>query len=252
MNDIVVKVQDLEKNYGERQVLKKVSLSIKKGETKVITGPSGHGKSTLLKCINLLEKPDAGKIWLGNKEITSPKIDINRIRMRIGFVFQEHNLFHHLTVMDNVLIGLVKVKKMKKEEALDKARQTLETVYVDKELWSKYPAQISGGEKQRVAIARALAMEPEIILYDEPTTGLDPRLIDEVLNVMKELSRKGVTSLVVTHEIDFALEVADEIMFMYDGKIIERGKPEKIVFNPDNPIAREFFARTKRLYGGEK
>lgn len=248
-NDIVLKVENLHKNYGNIKVLKGIFFTIRRGETKVITGPSGAGKSTLLRCLNMLTKPDEGKIWLENIELTSPLTDVNKMRQKIGFVFQEFNLFHHLTALENVTIGLTKVKKLSKKEALKKAKEALLLVHITEDLWYKYPAQLSGGQKQRVAIARALAMEPVIIFYDEPTSALDPQLIGEVLQVMKELAERKVTSLIVTHEIGFALEVADEIMFMYDGKIIERGSPKEIVFNPKHEITRRFFERIGKLYG---
>ncbi|RLG85613.1 MAG: glutamine ABC transporter ATP-binding protein [Thermoprotei archaeon] len=247
--DIVLKAEDIHKSYGSLKVLKGVSFEIKKGETKVIAGPSGAGKSTLLRCLNLLTKPDKGRVWLEDIELTNPSVNINKIRQKIGFVFQEFNLFHHLTALDNVMIGLRKVKKLPKEEALRRAKEALLTVHITEDLWHKYPAQLSGGQKQRVAIARALAMDPVIILYDEPTSALDPQLVGEVLQVMKELARSGVTGLVVTHEIGFALEVADEMMFMYDGRILEKGPPKEVVFNPKHEITRKFFEQVGRLYG---
>jgi len=248
-SDVVLKAENLHKSYGKVKVLKGVSLEIRRGETKVIMGPSGAGKSTLLKCLNLLTKPDKGKVWLENIELTNPKVNINKLRARIGFVFQEFNLFHHLTALENVMIGLTKVKKLPKNEALRKAKEALLTVHITEDLWNKYPAQLSGGQKQRVAIARALAMDPVVMLYDEPTSALDPQLVSEVLQVIMELARKGVTSLIVTHEVDFALEVANEIMFMYDGKIVERGSPEKIVFNPSREVTRRFFEKIGRTRG---
>ncbi len=247
--DVVLRAEDIHKSYGKLQVLKGVTFEIRKGETKVIAGPSGAGKSTLLRCLNLLTMPDKGRVWLEDIELTDPKVDINKMRQKIGFVFQEFNLFHHLTALENVMIGLTKVKKMPKEEALRSAKEALLTVHITEDLWHKYPAQLSGGQKQRVAIARALAMDPVIILYDEPTSALDPQLVGEVLQVMKELARKGVTGLVVTHEIGFALEVADEIMFMYDGKILEKGPPKEVVFNPKHEVTKKFFEKIGRLYG---
>jgi len=240
--DVVLRVENLRKRYGERVVLDGVSLEVERGATKVILGPSGVGKSTLLKCINLLTAPDSGRVWLEGVELTSPDVDINKMRQKIGFVFQEFNLFHHLTVLKNVMIGPLKVKKLPEDEAYKVAAAALKRVHINEELWSKYPAQISGGEKQRVAIARALAMGPSIILYDEPTSALDPTLVGEVLQVIKELSKAGMTSLIVTHEINFALEVANEIMFMYEGKIVERGSPEELIANPKHDITKKYFA----------
>lgn len=251
MRDVVLKVEDIHKRYGDQEVLKGVSFEVRRGETKVIAGPSGSGKSTLLRCINLLTKPDKGKVWLEGVELTDPRVDINKMRQKIGFVFQHFNLFRHLRAIDNVMIGLVKVKKMPKEEARRRAEEALLSVHITPDLWEKYPAQLSGGQQQRVAIARALAMDPVIILYDEPTSALDPQLIGEVLEVMKELSRRHVTSLVVTHEIGFALSVADEMMFLYDGRIIEMGPPREVVYNPKHEVTSEFFKRVHGLYSAE-
>jgi len=248
-SDIVLKAENLHKSYGKVEVLKGVSLEIRRGETKVIMGPSGAGKSTLLRCLNLLTKPDKGRVWLENVELTNPKVNINKMRVKIGFVFQEFNLFHHLTALENVMIGLTKVKKIPKKEALRKAKETLLAVHITEDLWDKYPAQLSGGQKQRAAIARALAMDPVVMLYDEPTSALDPQLVGEVLQVIKELARKGVTSLIVTHEVDFALEIADEIMFMYDGRIVEKGPPGEVIFNPKHEVTRKFFEKISKLYG---
>ena len=250
--EVVLRAEGIHKRYGKLEVLKGVTFDIKRGETKVIAGPSGAGKSTLLRCLNLLTMPDKGKVWLEDVELTNPSVDINKMRQKIGFVFQEFNLFHHLTALDNVMIGLTKVKKLPKEEAIKRAKEALLTVHITEDLWHKYPAQLSGGQKQRVAIARALAMNPVIILYDEPTSALDPQLVGEVLQVMKELARKGVTGLVVTHEIGFALEVADEIMFMYDGVILEKGPPKEVVFNPKHDATKKFFEKIGRLYGERK
>jgi len=236
----MLKVEDLYKSYGNVNALNGVTFSLGKGETKVIVGPSGAGKSTLLKCINLLIKPDRGRIFLEGEEITNPSTNENKVRQKIGFVFQEFNLFNHLTVLGNVMIGLTKVKRIPKEEALEKAREVLNMVHIREDLWNRYPSQISGGEKQRVAIARALAMEPVLMLYDEPTSALDPQLADEVLQVMKELSRMGVTSLIVTHEMNFALEVADEILFMSDGRIVHTGSPTELLSSPKHDLAVRF------------
>ncbi len=247
---VVLRAEDLWKKYDTGDyVVKGVSLELRRGETKVIAGPSGAGKSTLLRCLNLLVRPDKGRVWLEDVELTRPGVDLYKARSRIGFVFQEFNLFTHMTVLENVMIGLRKVKKYPKEKARKKAEEALTIVHIPKDLWSRYPAQLSGGQKQRVAIARALAMDPVVMLYDEPTSALDPQLVGEVLDVIKELARNGVTSLIVTHEIGFALEVADEILFMYSGEIIERGAPEDVVFNPRHEVAKRFFKNIGRLYG---
>ncbi|MEM3480402.1 MAG: amino acid ABC transporter ATP-binding protein [Candidatus Korarchaeum sp.] len=239
----MLRIEDLRKSYNGVQVLKGVYLELEEGETKVLMGPSGAGKSTLLKCINLLVRPDDGRIFVGNEEVTSPGVDVVKVRQKIGFVFQEFNLFNHLTVLKNVTIGLTKVKRMGEREALQRAKDVLRSVRIDEELWDRYPAQLSGGQKQRVAIARALAMDPLIMLYDEPTSALDPQLSTEVLEVMKELSRKGVTSLVVTHELSFALEVANSLAVMNGGRVVEEGPPREIVWNPRSPEARRLFGK---------
>lgn len=247
MYEEVLKVVDLKKRFGNNEVLKGVSFSIGKGETKVVIGPSGAGKSTMLRCINRLVEPDGGKIYFKGDEITSKNVDIKKIRSRIGFVFQHFNLFKHLTALDNVKIGLKIVKKMSDKEATERAYKALKMVRLE-DCASKYPAQLSGGQQQRVAIARALAMDPEIILFDEPTSALDPELVGEVLDVMKELSKKHVTMLVVTHEIGFALGVADEILFFYDGVIWERGKPQEIIYKPKKKETKDFLRRIFELY----
>ena len=247
MYEEILKVVDLKKRFGNNEVLKGVSFSIGKGETKVVIGPSGAGKSTMLRCINRLVEPDGGKIYFKGNEITSKNVDIKKIRSRIGFVFQHFNLFKHLTALDNVKIGLKIVKKMSDDEATERAYKALKMVRLE-DCASKYPAQLSGGQQQRVAIARALAMDPEIILFDEPTSALDPELVGEVLDVMKELSKKHVTMLVVTHEIGFALGVADEILFFYDGVIWERGKPQEIIYKPKKKETKDFLRRIFELY----
>ena len=226
----MLEVKDIHKTYGKTVVLDGVSFSMEKGETKVIIGPSGTGKSTLLRFINQLSPPDKGRVWLEGVEITDKKTNINDIRQKIGFVFQEFNLFNHLTALKNVSIGLEKVKNMEKEEAIKKAQDELKRVGL-KDQADQYPAQLSGGQKQRVGIARALAMDPIIILFDEPTSALDPELIGDVLEVMKSIAGE-VSMLVVTHEMGFARNVADEIIFMEHGKIIEKGTPNQMFKNP--------------------
>ncbi len=227
---VVIKAENVWKKYGSTIALRGASLELREGETKVIIGPSGAGKSTFLKCLNLLIRPDEGRICIDGEEITSLKADIIRLRQKIGFVFQEFNLFHHLTAVGNITIGLTKVKGMSKEDALEKAKRVLKMVHIGEDLWNKYPAQLSGGQKQRVAIARALAMDPLVMLYDEPTSALDPGLSSEVLLVIKDLSERGITSLVVTHEMGFAYEVADTIAIMNNGRIIEEGSPEEMEY----------------------
>ncbi len=241
-------VEDLHKRYGREEVLRGISLELEKGETKVIIGPSGTGKSTLLRCINRLTEPDRGRIWLDGVEITSPRTNIYRIRSQIGFVFQDFNLFTHLTALDNVALGLIRVKRVPKREARERALRELERVgLADKA--DAYPAQLSGGQQQRVSIARALAMDPKLILFDEPTSALDPELIGEVLEVMIELAEGGMTMLVVTHEMGFARAVADEIIFMEHGVIVEQGPPEVLFTNPRVPRTAEFLRKITEFYG---
>ncbi len=248
---MLLRVEDLYKRYGKEEVLKGVSFSLDKGETKVIIGPSGTGKSTLLRCINRLTEPDRGHVWLEEVEITSPKVNINRIRAQIGFVFQDFNLFTHLTALDNVRLGLMRVKGLSKKEATTRAMEELARVgLADKA--NAYPAELSGGQQQRVSIARALAMDPKLILFDEPTSALDPELIGEVLAVMEDLAKSGMTMLVVTHEMGFARTVADEIIFMEKGVIVEQGPPEQIFSSPKHPRTAEFLRRITDLYGGAR
>lgn len=246
-NNPLLRIINLKKRFGDKEVLKGVSFEVMEGETKVIIGPSGTGKSTLLACINQLVNPDDGEIWLRDELITQAK-DMNKIRQRIGFVFQDFGLFNHLTALKNVMIGLTKVKKMDKDLAREKALEQLKKVGLEREA-NLYPAQLSGGQKQRVGIARALAMEPEIILFDEPTSALDPELIGEVLHVMKDLAESGMTMLVVTHEMGFARSVSDEIIFMENGYIVEQGSPEKLFKNPENERTRQFLNKLSELYG---
>ena len=246
-NKPLLRIENLKKSFGDNEVLKDITFSVDEGETKVIIGPSGTGKSTLLACINMLVTPDSGKIWLKDVEITGAK-DLNKIRQRIGFVFQDFGLFNHLTALQNVMIGLTKVKKIPKEKAKERAFEELRRVGLEKSA-NFYPAQLSGGQKQRVGIARALAMDPDIILFDEPTSALDPELIGEVLAVMKELASSGMTMLVVTHEMGFARTVSDEIIFMENGVIVEQGPPEELFSNPKHERTRQFLFKLTELYG---
>ncbi|PNR96144.1 amino acid ABC transporter ATP-binding protein [Petrotoga olearia] len=248
--DIILKVEDLHKSYNNTEILKGITLEVRKGETKVIIGPSGTGKSTLLMCINRLVEPDSGRIYLDEEEILSSK-NIHKIRQEIGFVFQHFNLFDHLTVLENVRIGLTKVKKIEKTQATETALKELERVGL-KDKSELYPAQLSGGQKQRVAIARCLAMNPKLILFDEPTSALDPELIGEVLNVMIDLAKSGMTMVCVTHEMGFARAVADEIIFMEKGVIVEKGPPELMFKNPQKERTKEFLNKLSQLYGKEE
>jgi polar amino acid transport system ATP-binding protein len=246
--NVVLRVENLHKRYGKEEVLRGISFELARGETKVVIGPSGTGKSTLLRCINQLSLPDAGDVWLEDVEITNRKVDINAVRQSIGFVFQDFNLFSHLTALRNVSIGLTKVKKMKKEDALEKARSELARVgLADKT--DAYPAELSGGQQQRVSIARALAMDPKLILFDEPTSALDPELIGEVLSVMIGLARSGMTMLVVSHEMGFARAVADEIIFMEGGVILEAGSPAQLFTHSKHERTKQFLHKITELYG---
>lgn len=235
-------VNNLYKCFGETQVLKGIDEHIKKGEVLVLIGPSGSGKSTFLRCLNLLEKPTSGEITFEGKSITNKGCDINKIREKMGMVFQQFNLFPHKTVLENITMAPIKVKKISKEKAIEKAMELLAKVGLSDKA-NSYPSSLSGGQKQRIAIARALAMEPDVILFDEPTSALDPEMVGEVLNVMKELAKDGMTMVVVTHEMGFAKEVGSRIIFMDNGKIIEEGRPNEIFYNPKNSRTREFLSK---------
>ena len=245
---IVLRIEDMHKSYGNEEILKGISFEIKKGETKVIIGPSGSGKSTLLRCINQLTIPDSGRVWLENEEVTHTKKNINQFRQKMGMVFQDFNLFDHLNALRNVEIGLIKVKGMGKDEAKQKAIEELKQVGLEEQA-DLYPAQLSGGQKQRVSIARALAMNPKVMLFDEPTSALDPELIGEVLEVIKKLALSGMTMVVVTHEMGFARSVANEVIFMEGGRIIDQGSPYKLFTNPDHERTRQFLCKITELYG---
>lgn len=238
----MITVRGLYKDFGENdeiKVLRGIDEHIKKGEKVVIIGPSGGGKSTFLRCLNRLEEPTGGEIWFGNECITDKKCDINRLRMKMGMVFQHFNLFPHKSVMENITLAPIKLLKLPKEQAEKEAMELLAMVgLADKA--SAYPSQLSGGQKQRVAIARALAMKPDVMLFDEPTSALDPELVGEVLNVMKKLANDGMTMVCVTHEMGFAKEVATRVLFMCDGKIAESGTPEELFSNPQNPRTQQF------------
>lgn len=235
-------VNNLYKCFGETQVLKGIDEHIKKGEVLVLIGPSGSGKSTFLRCLNLLERPTFGEITFEGKSITNKECDINKIREKMGMVFQQFNLFPHKTVLENITMAPIKVKKISKEKAIEKAMELLAKVGLSDKA-NSYPSSLSGGQKQRIAIARALAMEPDVMLFDEPTSALDPEMVGEVLNVMKQLAKDGMTMVVVTHEMGFAKEVGSRIIFMDNGKIIEKGEPNEIFFNPKNSRTREFLSK---------
>ena len=237
-----IHVTNLKKNFGKLEVLKDISVDVQEGEVVVLLGPSGSGKSTLLRCLNQLETATSGKIIIDGHDVTDKHTDINKVRENIGMVFQHFNLFNHLTVLDNMTLAPVHLKLMNKEEARTEALRLLERVgLADKA--DAFPSQLSGGQKQRVAIARALEMKPDIMLFDEPTSALDPEMVGAVLAVMKELARDGMTMVVVTHEIGFAREVADRVIFMEGGYIVEQGTPEEVINNPKEPRTIDFLSK---------
>ena len=238
----MIKIKDLKKSFGGLEVLKGINEEVKKGEVLVIIGPSGSGKSTLLRCMNLLEVPSGGSIVFKDKNITDKKININKVRENMAIVFQHFNLFPHKTDLENITLAPMKVKNMSKEEAEKIAFKLLKKIGLEDKAKS-YPNKLSGGQKQRIAIARALAMEPEVMLFDEPTSALDPEMVGEVLNVMKELAAEGMTMVVVTHEMGFAKEVADRVIFMDEGMIVEEGKPEDIFTTPKNLRTKDFLGK---------
>lgn len=238
----MLKVKDLKKSFGNHEVLKGIDEKIKKGEVVCVIGPSGSGKSTFLRCLNLLEEPTSGDVILDDEKINDPKVDINQVRQKLGMVFQNFNLFPHKTVLENIIMAPVQVAKVSEEEAKAKAMKLLETVgLADKA--DAYPKSLSGGQQQRVAIVRALAMEPEAMLFDEPTSALDPEMVGDVLDVMKELADEGMTMVIVTHEMGFAKEVADRVIFMDGGYIVEEGTPLEIFENPKEDRVKEFLSK---------
>ena len=234
-----VVVRNLKKSFGKLEVLKDIDMEIKEGEVVVLLGPSGSGKSTFLRCLNRLEDITAGEVIVDGIHVDDKKTDINKLRENIGMVFQHFNLFPHMTVLENIMLAPVELKKMTKEEAREKGMALLKRVGLDAKA-DVYPPQLSGGQKQRVAIARALAMNPDIMLFDEPTSALDPEMVGEVLAVMKELAADGMTMVVVTHEIGFAREVASRVVFMDGGYIVEQGTPEEVISNPKEPRTIDF------------
>jgi len=238
----VISVRDLHKKFGKLHVLKGIDIEISQGEVVVVIGPSGSGKSTFLRCLNLLETPTEGEIIFEGLSITDKKNDINKLRQKMGMVFQQFNLFPHMTVLENITLAPLKLKNISKQEADEIAMKLLKRVgLADKA--SSYPAQLSGGQKQRIAIARALAMSPDVMLFDEPTSALDPEMVGEVLDVMKELAAEGMTMIVVTHEMGFAKEVGDRLIFMDEGKILEEGNPKAVFANPQHPRTKDFLGK---------
>ena len=242
----MITVKHLNKTFrnlgGELHVLKGINQTIEKGEKVVIVGPSGSGKSTFLRCLNLLEEPTSGEIWFEDQLITDPKCDINRLRQKMGMVFQHFNLFPHLTILNNITLAPVTLKLKTQEQAEAKARELLRRVGLEDKA-DAYPVQLSGGQKQRIAIVRALAMEPDVMLFDEPTSALDPEMVGEVLQVMKQLADEGMTMVVVTHEMGFAREVATRVLFMDDGKVLEEAEPNEFFSNPKNPRLQDFLSK---------
>ena len=241
-NNVLIKVDGLQKAFGNIEVLKGIDAEIKKGDVIVVIGASGSGKSTFLRCLNLLEEPTGGQIYFEGTEITDPKVNINVHRQKMGMVFQQFNLFPHMTILKNMTLGPMKLLKKGKEEAEKTAIELLERVgLADRK--DAYPSQLSGGQKQRVAIVRALAMNPEVILFDEPTSALDPEMVGEVLEVMKSLAKEGMTMVVVTHEMGFAREVASKVVFIDEGVIKEEGEPEEFFANPKCDRLKDFLSK---------
>lgn len=239
-DNVKIHVSHLQKSFGKQEVLKDITTDIYEGEVVVVLGPSGCGKSTFLRCINRLEDITGGEVVVDGNHMDDKKIDINKARENVGMVFQHFNLFNNLNVIDNLTLAPIQVKKMKKDEAEKLAMEMLAKVGLQEKA-HEYPAMLSGGQKQRVAIARALCMNPDIMLFDEPTSALDPEMVGEVLGVMRELVAEGMTMVIVTHEIGFAREVANRVLFIYDGKILEEGTPQEVIYNPQQSRAKDFF-----------
>lgn len=242
MTDVLIRVENLKKDFKDLEVLKGITEEIHEGEVVSIIGPSGCGKSTFLRCMNLLEQPTSGRVLFEGDDITSKSVDITLHRQKIGMVFQTFNVFPHITVLENVTLAPILNKKMTKDKAEEKAKELLERVgLLDK--MNEYPKKLSGGQKQRLAIIRALAMEPDVMLFDEPTSALDPEMVNEVLDVIKELAISGMTIVIVTHEMGFAREVSDRVLFMDEGVIAEQGTPEEVLSNPKNPRTIDFLSK---------
>ena len=240
--NVLFEIKDLQKKFGSLTVFDGLSETICKGDVVVIIGPSGGGKSTFIRCLNLLEQPTAGKIYFEGEDITAKGFDVNRHRQKVGMVFQQFNLFNNLTVLENITISLTKVKKQSEEESKEKALKLLKRVGLEDKA-NAYPSQLSGGQKQRIAIVRALAMEPDVLLFDEPTSALDPVMVGEVLQVISDLARDGITMVVVTHEMGFARKVGTRVLFMDGGQIAEQGTPEEIFEHPQNARTKEFLSK---------
>ena len=240
--NVLFEIKDLQKKFGSLTVFDGLSETICKGDVVVIIGPSGGGKSTFIRCLNLLEQPTAGKIYFEGEDITAKGFDVNRHRQKVGMVFQQFNLFNNLTVLENITISLTKVKKQSEEESEEKALKLLKRVGLEDKA-NAYPSQLSGGQKQRIAIVRALAMEPDVLLFDEPTSALDPEMVGEVLQVISDLARYGITMVVVTHEMGFARKVGTRVLFMDGGQIAEQGTPEEIFEHPQNARTKEFLSK---------
>lgn len=238
----MIEVTDLHKSFGSNEVLKGISTTINQGEVVAVIGPSGSGKSTFLRCLNLLEEVTSGKVIVEGRDLTDKNTDINQVRQKIGMVFQHFNLFPHQTVAENIMLAPSMLKKLSKTEARSLAESLLAQVKLSEKIDAR-PAQLSGGQKQRVAIARALAMDPDIMLFDEPTSALDPEMVGEVLDVMKALAAAGMTMVVVTHEMGFAREVSDRLLFMADGRVVEEGDPREVLANPQNDRTKDFLAK---------
>ena len=240
--NVLFEIKDLQKKFGSLTVFDGLSETICKGDVVVIIGPSGGGKSTFIRCLNLLEQPTAGKIYFEGEDITAKGFDVNKHRQKVGMVFQQFNLFNNLTVLENITISLTKVKKQSEEESEEKALKLLKRVELEDKA-NAYPSQLSGGQKQRIAIVRALAMEPDVLLFDEPTSALDPEMVGEVLQVISDLARDGITMVVVTHEMGFARKVGTRVLFMDGGQIAEQGTPEEIFEHPQNARTKEFLSK---------